>query len=118
MRSGGMALMILSGFGAFLSFIMDTTVYSYGSGQTHNLGLLQTQMMVFQLCLAGFVGGAVLYGSGEIAETHARVNRSPAADTDQEYAEEWDTEERNRKRGLMILFGTAAALLLFIVFAL
>lgn len=73
MKTAGFCLLIVGAMAALVSFFLPTTVesystYSIGGGGTLNLGLLQNQMMVLHVGLAGFIGGAVLYGCGEVAQ--------------------------------------------------
>lgn len=64
MRILGFVLMAVGAVMALIAFGMDTTVDSTDAGgilpsRTHNLGLLQTQMMVLQTGLAMLIAGAV-----------------------------------------------------------
>ena len=72
MKDGGIALIILSAILLLVAFFMKTSVSSYsafgGSGDVINIGLLQNQMMVWQLGLALFVTGGVLFAAGSILE--------------------------------------------------
>lgn len=88
MKTAGFCLLVVGVVAALVSFFLPTTVesystYSIGGGGTLNLGLLQNQMMVLQVGLAGFIGGAVLMGCGEIAERLGTSLRFDAAESAQ-----------------------------------
>ena len=72
MRVAGCILLVIGLLCAAASFLMPTAVNSSSGismfGGTLNLGLLQNQMMVLHVGLTGFLAGAVLMGTGEIAE--------------------------------------------------
>ena len=94
-----------------VAFGMDTTVTSTGTfiagtfvggGSTHNLGLLQQQMMVLQTGLAAFLAGAFLFGIAPAApQTNAPPPRRWDDVRDDETEEERDervTRIRRRER--------------------
>jgi hypothetical protein len=123
--------MIIGVLAALFAFTTDTTVTSTGTfiggsyvggGSTYNLGLLQFQMMVLHTGLAGFVAGAVLYGTGELADANAESRPTPLRWTDiqpDETEEERDERvERIRRRGRITLIGAAAFIAALIAFAL
>ena len=69
MRVVGFILLVVGALVALFSFSMETTVHSEASyvagqfvsgGDTYNLGLLQRQLMVFQLGIGMLIAGAAL----------------------------------------------------------
>jgi hypothetical protein len=58
---------IMAAIAFFLPTALDSSSNASMIGGTLNLGLLQDQMMILHVGLAAFLGGAVLIGSGEIA---------------------------------------------------
>lgn len=97
---------LLIGLGALLvlfAFDMDTTVFSAGTliggeyvggGSSHNLGLLQQQMMALHTGLATFIAGAVLYGFGATVEATQTAARTGSELSPEEIEEDWEREER------------------------
>ena len=107
MRNAGAILMAIGAAVALFAFTMDTTVYSSGTyiggsyvggGSTHNLGLMQKQMMVLHTGLAAFLAGTFLLGMAtRVPRDIPDENPSPMTD--------WDLEERQevRRRALIVL---------------
>ena len=73
MKGAGIAFMILGTIALIIAFFMKTSVSSYstlGSGEdVINIGLLQDQLMVWQLGLAAFVTGSLLFVGASILES-------------------------------------------------
>jgi hypothetical protein len=76
MRVAGIILLLVSAIVAVAAFFFDTSVASYADmgnsaapvlRETTDLALLQRQMMVFHLGLAGLVAGTLLYVGSELA---------------------------------------------------
>lgn len=122
MRHSGIALIVLGVLVVLWGFMMDTTVSSAGTyiggeliggGSTHNLGLMQMQMMILQTGLAMFLAGAFLYGSATRRE--GAEPRSVGAHG----ANQWTDEElegrlhRNKKTYLILLGLVVAAVAVF-----
>lgn len=85
MKIAGCILLVIGLLCAAASFLMPTAVDSSSGvsmfSGTLNLGLLQNQMMVLHVGLTGFLAGAILMGTGEIAERFERwTGREPVAD--------------------------------------
>jgi hypothetical protein len=69
MKVFGILLILAGAAAALFSFFTDVSVgSSYGSGGIINIGLLQQQMMVFQLGLGGFISGTILFAVGSALE--------------------------------------------------
>lgn len=123
MRTVGALMMALAVMMTLFAFMTDTTVYSSGTliggvsvggGSSHNLGLLQKQMMILHTGLAIFIAGTFLYGSeGDRRSNSAgytvRDERS-YEQIDSEIADEIEQEQRRNRIGLIML-GVAVALL-------
>ena len=99
MKGAGTALLILSVCLLIGSAFYQPTVssgYGYETLETYNLGLLQYQLMFWQLGLATLATGGVLYGFGTLLE---RLEKSgvinpveitaPVAEEPETYACEW-----------------------------
>ena len=100
--------MILGAILVAFAFGMDTTVYSPSSSigmeyipgsRTHNLGLLQNQMMLLQTGLAAFVSGTFLFGSGA---GHVLSN-GPAVGIRDRRENETDEERESRIAGVRLI---------------
>jgi hypothetical protein len=93
----------------FSAFGYDTTVHNeYAGGGTHNLGMLQMQMMLLQTGLASIVVGAILY----LKQTPA-----PAVAVDLTPEEQAAKAERLRKAQMLnhkILIGMLVLLGVFV----
>lgn len=84
MKGFGILLMIVGAASAFFSFAADVSVDStYGSGDVLNIGLLQNQMMIFQLGLGGFISGCILFAAGAVLEAVQANTRGPANSVDE-----------------------------------
>lgn len=96
------------------SFVMDTTVNNYALGSaTHNLGLMQTQMMVLHVGLAMFLGG--LIQSIRIVPTSAaNAANAVVEDTDEQREAREDRHARNVK-ATWIIFGVIAAIVVLMM---
>lgn len=70
MKGAGITFMILGVIVLVVAFAMKTSVTSYSSfgnsGDVINIGLLQNQLMVWQLGLTSFATGGVLFSAGTI----------------------------------------------------
>lgn len=68
MAQAGRIILVIGFLAIGGSFLMDTTVGGLYGDRTHNLGLLQMQMMVLQSGGAAAVVGAVLLAVGRLLE--------------------------------------------------
>lgn len=127
MRTAGGLLMALGVLVVLFAFAMDTTVYSSGTliggtyvggGSTHNLGLLQQQMMVLHTGLAGFLAGAFLTGGAAANEGEGvRPLRRQWDDLREgETEEERDERVAGVERINQIFAGVAIAMILVALF--
>ena len=118
-RNVGVILMVLGALAALMAFNMETTVYSSGTyiggeivggGSTHNLGLLQKQMMVLHTALAAFVAGAFLFGSaahlaGDNIVSRERTFRETDDERDVRIAKDAEDEEKRSRLVVVAVFG-------------
>lgn len=124
MRNAGALLMIIGALLALMAYIMETSVHSSGTfiggelvggGSTHNLGLLQQQMMVLHTGLAAFVAGAFFFGSGGTGEAEHPM---PTARQRTGFRDEETEEEReDRLAGVKRINRAMSALLITLVLA-
>ena len=56
----GWLLLVIGTLAAIVSFFLPTSIETYGASDVHNIGMMQTQLMVLLLGLAMFVGGLML----------------------------------------------------------
>lgn len=113
MRNAGGILMAIGAAVVVFAFTMDTTVYSSGTyiggsyvggGSTHNLGLMQQQMMILHTGLAAFLAGAFLFGSS--SETSREVPNE----------EDWEDRQEVRRRAL-IAVGVVVVIVMAVIAA-
>jgi len=136
-KIAGCILLIIGLLCAAASFLMPTAVNSSSGismfGGTLNLGLLQNQMMVLHVGLTGFLAGAILMGTGEIAERlehstgrepvaeapppAASVEAQEAASSQIEISEEWEAADGLAIKLILGLIAVVLMVLLFIWFS-
>jgi hypothetical protein len=128
MRTLGGLLIPLGLLVILAAFNMDTTTYSSGTyiggsyvggGSTHNLGLLQKQMMVLHTGLAAFIAGAVLLGAGAVPSgvsdgrlATRRADDLRAGETDEDYEDRIEGELKARRLAGFILIGAVLGIVL------
>ena len=124
MRNAGALLMVIGGVLVFFAFTMDTSVYSSGTyiggsyvggGSTHNLGLLQQQMMVLHTGLAAFIAGAIMYAIGSSTVAPEETTRKASWDALREG--ETDEEREDRIHAVRRFHRVAGAVVLLLLLA-
>lgn len=120
MKATGTLLLGLGVLLVIVAFTSDTTVYSGSilsvSDRTHNLGLLQRQMMILHTGLASFIAGAILFGCASVGtgqdSLHAEmISISPEAND----AQAADLAEENRKADSLTMIITGIGIFVAIV---
>lgn len=120
MKSAGGLLMALGVILVAVAFGMDTTVYSPSSSigteyipgsRTHNLGLLQSQMMLLQTGLAAFISGTFLCASG----TGRVLSNGPAEGIRDRRENETDEQRESRLAGVRLINKIMMAIILLLI---
>lgn len=118
MRNNGIALLLLGVVMILVAFTKETSVYNsptfiggemIGGGSTHNLGLLQSQMMILHTGLAAFLAGVFLIAS--TPPVVAPVATREVAELTDEQREEHDAHNRRVAKITMITIGVLLALI-------
>jgi hypothetical protein len=83
MKIFGILLMLIGVAVGLFSFLADVSVaIGSGSGDVINIGLLQQQMMLFELGLSGFVSGTILFAGGSVVEAFHSQQHDPSNSVD------------------------------------